>query len=77
MIPKNKDFVKNLKNGGTILFDENEECLKCIENKDYEKKYPVEHKPKSNKTPKIPMKSLDWTKFEEKDIKRNYMGLDR
>ena len=32
-------------------------------------------KPKSNKTPKIPMKSLDWTKFEKKDIKGTIWDL--
>ena len=33
VIPKTKDFQKNLKNGGNVLFDEKEECFKCIEGK--------------------------------------------
>jgi hypothetical protein len=31
VIPKTKDFQKNLKNGGKVLFDKKEECFKCIE----------------------------------------------
>jgi len=31
VIPKAKDFQKNLKNGGKVLFDEKEEYFKCIE----------------------------------------------
>lgn len=36
VIPKTKDFIKNLKNGGKVFFDEKEECIKCIENKNEE-----------------------------------------